>query len=246
MNKNIWTATLVMVNLFSLPVYSQKVADASNTPLSGPCLGYTVNATPADTIVCNTAVQLNAVASTTTSIYNWAPLTGLSDPGIANPVVDYAFDQQFVVFALDTINGCVATDTVVISAYNNYNDIALHCGSGPVTITLPANGDSYNWFSFIDSAGNAFPLTGTAASFQANQSGTYAGTVVFNGCSANGYFIVVDTCTATPYVWPGDCNYDQVANNLDFLYIGLAYLATGPGPAITEYIVATLAMQRLD
>jgi hypothetical protein len=35
----------------------------------------------------------------------------------------------------------------------------------------------------------------------------------------------------TSYVWPGDCNYDLTVNNVDFLYMGLAYGNNGPARA---------------
>ncbi|MFI5219149.1 MAG: choice-of-anchor L domain-containing protein [Bacteroidia bacterium] len=201
-----------------------------------PCAGFTVDATPEDSTVCQNTVQLNATASTTTVLYNWTPSAGLSDPNIPNPVVNFAYHQQYVVTVTDTVTGCVATDTVLITALSNFSQIAYNCGNFTYDLFLPDSATSYYWFSYIDTANVPHPLTDTTQFIVVSEPGTYAGTANFPGCSINGYFELIDTCSATPRVWPGDCNYDLVVNNVDFLYLGLANLFIGPGR--TPYSIA--------
>jgi uncharacterized repeat protein (TIGR03803 family) len=42
---------------------------------------------------------------------------------------------------------------------------------------------------------------------------------------------LIEVNTPPASVWPGDCNYDLTANNIDFLYLGLAWNETGPARA---------------
>ncbi|MDP2387027.1 MAG: T9SS type A sorting domain-containing protein [Bacteroidota bacterium] len=76
-----------------------------------------VTATPATGTYCNpgTAVALMASGAST---YDWAPTTGLDIPTSATPNASPAINTTYVVTGTD-VNGCVATDTVVITAGGN-------------------------------------------------------------------------------------------------------------------------------
>lgn len=68
--------------------------------------------TSADTDVCKKIpVQLNTTGGST---YSWTPVTGLSDPAIANPVATPSVTTEYIVTGI-TANGCSAKDTVVIN-----------------------------------------------------------------------------------------------------------------------------------
>ena len=76
------------------------------------CSIFTVSAGP-DLIICG-SVQLNAIASNGLApyTYQWSPITGLSNPNIANPILTGA-SGSYIVTATDA-GGCVKQDTVKV------------------------------------------------------------------------------------------------------------------------------------
>lgn len=64
-----------------------------------------------DTSICSS--QPLALNATGANSYQWSPATGLSNPGIANPVFSSNSPQSYVVTGTDA-NGCKGTDTVSI------------------------------------------------------------------------------------------------------------------------------------
>jgi len=61
-------------------------------------------------------------------IYSWTPTTGLSDPNIANPIVNVGTPTTYTVVVTDSIGGCVTSDSVQIDVQS------------PVTVYLFPNG----------------------------------------------------------------------------------------------------------
>lgn len=68
-----------------------------------------------DTTVCSDKVV--PLFTTGAATYTWSPATGLSNPAIANPVATpAAVPTQYIVTGTTT-NGCVAKDTILVSAF---------------------------------------------------------------------------------------------------------------------------------
>lgn len=188
-----------------------------------------VNAGP-DTTFCQQQGQLNAVASPAGNYtFSWSPANGLDDPNIQNPnVISGVSSQQYVVTMTDTATGCTSTDTVIVSAYYFFNDTVYICDSSNVTLDLGPGASSYYWQYFTDTAGNTSFINIYTQTLTVNQPGQYVAIAIFPGCGAlTSVFHVIDSCNVyVSDVWPGDCNYDLVANMADALHIGLGYGAT--------------------
>lgn|GEM_PF-470672 len=70
--------------------------------------------TQGDTTLCkDKPVTLFTTGAAT---YTWSPATGLSDPGVANPIATPVAATQYIVTGT-TIHGCIAKDTVVVARY---------------------------------------------------------------------------------------------------------------------------------
>jgi gliding motility-associated-like protein len=114
--------------------------------------------TTADTTICDlTSIQLNTTGALN---YTWSPVTGLSNPTIANPVATPISTTEYFVTGT-AANGCTATDSVTIALDPAPNVIAspdtMICGT--IGIHLNATGASgYSWF----------PATGLNNPFIAN------------------------------------------------------------------------------
>ena len=98
-----------------------------------------------DTIVCiGHTVQLN---STGGQSYSWQPASNLSDATIGNPVATVMGRAEYVVTGT-SVNGCTATDTVVLDihplpAISKTSDTVI-CRNTPAPLYI-AGGESYEW-----------------------------------------------------------------------------------------------------
>ena len=110
----------------------------------------TVNELPigdavADITICNgDSTQLNASGGDT---YVWTPNTDLSNPNIADPWANSIVTTNYVVLITD-INGCMDTDSVVVTVYSLPNISAgsdIQICIGDTTQLLVTGGDSYLW-----------------------------------------------------------------------------------------------------
>ncbi len=96
----------------------------------------------ADDIVCNgIGVQLNATGGVT---YSWAPILGLNDPNIANPIALPATPTEYVVTGIDA-NSCSNTDTVFVDVFlvNALGDTTICIGD--VAQLGAIGGVSWTW-----------------------------------------------------------------------------------------------------
>lgn len=192
-----------------------------------------------DTTFCQQQGQLNATpASPGNYTFSWSPAYGLDNPNVQNPNVVIGVDSMiYIVTMTDTTNNCIATDTVVVSAYYFHADTTYNCNGSPVTLDFGPGALNYIWQYFTDTSGNTISLSQTGQTITVTQPGQYMGIAIYFGCGAlTSIFTVVDSCNVyVPNVWPGDCNYDLTANMADALHIGLAYGATGATrPAATN------------
>lgn len=120
----------------------------------------TDNNTAADWVVSNTPSPLQSIGTynggyTSLSVnftYAWTPVTGLSDPAIANPVASPTSDITYTVTATETNTGCTATSTVTITvnqppAITTQPASQTVCPGSSATFTVVATGAglTYQW-----------------------------------------------------------------------------------------------------
>lgn len=153
----------------------------------------------------------------------WSPANGLSSTSIINPIVSNIYNQGYLLTVSDIATGCTLTDSVHATVLNaSYGNI-YNCNGSPVTIYNVPGAYYYQW------------LSGFSTSTPSNQNstiitvpGAYVYAALYQGCAVTNSITLVDSCNALlPNVWPGDCNYDLIANYLDFLNICMAYGTTG-------------------
>ncbi len=113
--------------------------------------------------------------------YQWSPVSGLSNPNIANPVALPDVTTEYIVTARSSGGGCVTTDTVLVKASLVDNSIQLlgkasYCiGSGDSAVLVVQPADSIQWFR-----NNSVIPGANQTTFRATQSGLYYA-VLFGG-----------------------------------------------------------------
>ncbi|MFN8395162.1 MAG: T9SS type A sorting domain-containing protein, partial [Bacteroidia bacterium] len=126
-------------------------------------------------------------------------------------------------------NGCTGTSSVTIThlpapTFSLGADTFI-CADTFVTLNGPAGMSSYAWST-----------SATSASITVNTGSNYALTVTdANGCTASDDKLITGL---TDCVFPGDANYDGIADNADILSIGAYYGFTGasrPGATLQWY-----------
>lgn len=127
------------------------ITDANGTSTADRPAFVTVHAPPAafagvDQAFCTGgSAQLQATGGGT---YQWMPATGLSDPGIANPVASPATSTLYTV-VVTSAQGCTASDAVQVTVVAppvialSATDPVL-CGNDTLTITA-SGADLYTW-----------------------------------------------------------------------------------------------------
>ena len=122
----------------------------TNGCIQSDSIAITVNELPigdavADVTICNgDSTQLNATGGDT---YVWTPITDLSDPNIADPWATSIVTTNYSVLITD-INGCMDTDTVLVTVNNLPNISAgsdIQICIGDTTQLLVTGGDTYLW-----------------------------------------------------------------------------------------------------
>jgi hypothetical protein len=206
-----------------------------NDPACLPACG--VEAGP-NILACQTTAQLNATPNTPGNYtYSWSPVAGLSDPTIANPTALHVDSVWYTVTITDVGMGCTASDSVLVAAYNPVFGTVYLCDS--VLLDLGPGG-VYDWQYWFDTLGNTnnIPVPNTDQTLWVDEPGDYLAIGFFSTCGALTSSITVvndPACDSIP-VYPGDCNNDGIANNIDYLYLGLAYSESG-APRATNSIV---------
>ena len=135
---------------------------------------------PAANVCVNDSVQLSASGAAT---YQWLPVSGLSDPAVANPKALINSPIKYLVKGMAS-NGCTAIDSVIINpnslpVVSSTADTAL-CGGG--IVQLHASGAlSYQWTPAADLSDDQIdnPLANVVSSSVYYVVGTDA-----NGCSS--------------------------------------------------------------
>jgi photosystem II stability/assembly factor-like uncharacterized protein len=157
-----------------------------------------------DIAICNQPVQLIAtpISSGNNYVYTWSPANLLQN---ANGQTVYGYfgapgvhNQPFVVTMTDTVSGCVATDTVIQSAYMQINGTHYVCPGDSLLMDFGPGGINYQWQHYIDVNSNLVILGQTTQTLYVSQPGTYMGYAVFpNNCIINSTFTIVDSCLVT-------------------------------------------------
>lgn len=222
---------------FAVAYYQQCGALTSLIPIAfdpncGPC---TVDAGP-DTIACQSSAQLNATALTAGGVfsYSWSPTIGLDDPNIQNPSAT-GVDSVMYTVTMTGNDGCIAIDSVLVSSYVPVFDTIVMCDS--VLLDLGPGAFQYDWQNFMDTAGNSTVIGANTQTLWADEPGEYLAIAFYPSCGALTSVFIVSSdpaCDSLP-VFPGDCNNDGIANNIDYLYVGLAHNFTG-SPRATNSI----------
>lgn len=139
----------------------------------------------ADGLSCNLSpVQIGA-NPVPGLVYSWSPLSGLSNPDIANPLASPAFPTNYVLTTQNFGGGCRVTDTVLVKAsiidktvfVTGKEAYCITSNDSAVLAVLPA--DQIQWYK----DNNLIPGA-TQTKLKANQSGTYRAMLYNNnGCS---------------------------------------------------------------
>ncbi|MBL7935665.1 MAG: PKD domain-containing protein [Bacteroidia bacterium] len=191
------------------------IVTVSVTPLPNANAG-------SDITVCTGASA--TLTATGGGTYLWAPITGLSNPAIANPETNPNVTTNYTVTV--TNNGCSSTDIVVVNVTNNLTIDAgadqTICNGGNVVLAA-SGGSTYTWTpssglsSTIGYSVNASPTITTTYTVNANSGGCSASdeiTVYVNptptvSISANGNTAfcsggsvdLILTSSASSYTW---------------------------------------------
>lgn len=179
------------------------------------------------------STNLNATGGTT---YQWTPTTGLSNPGIANPVASPAVTTTYTVIASNGPCSSTATVTVTVAPVNANagNDITICPGA---TTTLNASGGTtYSWSpsTGLSNANIANPIAFPTSTT------TYTVTVSNGSCSATDQITVT---VANPQIFApadqticqGDTVYLPVVNGWNFNWTPATGLSDPTSPAPFAY-----------
>ena len=151
-----------------------------------------------DTTVCQGAYIPNPQPTGQAPFtYYWTPPIGMSNPNIANPVIEDVFNQQYTLVVTDA-NGCTAVDNVIVTSYTTSSDSVFMCNNNTATLNL-GPGSTYQWLNFLDTLGNYTQLNQTTQSITVTQPGTYTALEYTQGCGVltSQFFVGLceDACT---------------------------------------------------
>lgn len=207
----------------------------SNTAVSAVTLSMniSVDAGPDDTICFGGSTAIAATPGGAGYIYSWSPATGLSNPGIANPVASPASSTTYTI-NITTLSGCAGSDSVSIFSDPQITlalaGLPATCNGGTdgQTIVIPSGGSgnyAYSWSS---------GCTGAACNVAA---ATYTVTVTDTwGCTATG----TSTVTEPPAV---TATTTQTNANCSGLCDGTATVTPAGGTLPYNYVWSTVPVQ---
>jgi len=151
----------------------------------------------ADVAICNgasTPINVQTVGSNNTFV--WSPTAGLSNTTVFNPTASPTATTTYSVTVTNTVNGCSATDAVVVTVTNvaaNVSANATIC-NGTSTQLTATGGTTYVWS----------PATGLSNATIANPIANPTTTTTYNviattaGCTAtNNVTVTVNTASVT-------------------------------------------------
>jgi hypothetical protein len=154
--------------------------------------------------VLGNSIGMSALPNVT---YSWSPSTSLTESNIANPIANPTSTTTYELTATSSVNGCAATDQVVVSVNQNAplsnagSDFTKTCTSNQNGNTIGMNavaGINYSWL----------PSTGLTPNNIANPLANPSQTTLFtltstdpsNGCSSSDQVLVtVNNSAPTAY-----------------------------------------------
>ena len=181
-----------------------------------------------DMLSCqNAPVQLGGPPKAT-YVYSWNPVTGLSDPNIANPIATPSVTTEYVVTTTSAGGGCLTTDTVVVEAAVLDTTLSI---AGPLTgCILPSNptilkvnsADSIQWYR------NTLPIPGANDTIlNVIQTGIYYATVFsFLGCDLTTADVII-TVNPTPLAGFTSNFSEHCFNDHQFVFTDTSSVAFG-------------------
>ena len=140
-----------------------------------------------DTALCaNSPVQLGR-PSVPGLVYSWAPVTGLSDPNVANPVASVNVSTTYILTVMHNGGGCLTRDTVnvnlvIIDTTLLVTGPTSYCTASGQSVVLKVQpADSIQWYM------NGIAIPGaTQTQYTVTQTGAYSATLFsFFGCNFN-------------------------------------------------------------
>ncbi|HKR06626.1 MAG TPA: hypothetical protein VJY62_18475, partial [Bacteroidia bacterium] len=214
------STTQCITNLFP-GIYSVTVTDSNNCVISisgivtqPALLNDSIVVTDATCGVSNGNIIVYAYGGTGPYSYQWS--NGISTQSITN------LSPGIYTVTITDANACIKTDqatvnniggpVIVIDSVQNVSCFGGNNGAIYISVSGGTIPYSYIWSNF-----------NTTQDLQNIPAGTYTITVT----DANICMAIASITLSCDSVWPGDANYDGVANNLDLLPIGLAYGSTG-------------------
>jgi len=219
---NITTATLSNVCAGSYTCTATDAAMATATvivTLTQPLQLVVGTLTPSPASYCDgQQVAINSGSTGGTPPYNY--LAGPYNVWGYNVVANNAT----YTLTITDMNGCIASNTITLAPYPNTialnptvtNGICNQTGSIALGVTGGSGPYNYVWWpGNMTTSSVANLIAGTT--YQVNVTDA-------TGCPRDSSFYINDSCS---YVYPGDANYDGIADNLDILDIGIANGGTG-------------------
>ncbi|MEP7264713.1 MAG: T9SS type A sorting domain-containing protein [Bacteroidota bacterium] len=188
-----------------------------------------ITASPSPTIVVSNDVAACTGDSVSVCVISvtggTAPFNYLWNNFIVTPCSQVTLSGTYILIVTD-INGCSATDSVSVSFLPpltaSITGITLPtCGACDGIATVSAFGTAPFLYQLEDSTGNLTFTLGTVNTFCESEN------YIWHITDANGCVVTLPVTLGCTPVWPGDANYDGVADNIDLLAIGTGYGATG-------------------
>jgi uncharacterized delta-60 repeat protein len=128
-----------------------------------PC-NLTADAGPDQTIFAGQSVQIGSVPVAGVT-YSWSPVTGLSDPNIANPVANPNLITKYIV-TLNNSSSCLSSDTVVITAIDPNDDDTVLFTIDKSLITTGILYDKVFHVSSMDKYNGSFDTVSTVSTWK--------------------------------------------------------------------------------
>jgi len=127
-----------------------------------------------DTLSCNLKPVPIGVIPKTGLVYQWSPVEGLNNPGIANPLAAPSVTTSYIVTTRNSGGGCRTTDTVVVKASTIDSSLQLlgkpaYCiGYGDSAVLTVQPSQNIQWFR------DGIPITGERQTvYRVLSGGTY-------------------------------------------------------------------------
>lgn len=197
------SSSIAQPNASNIGTYTLTVTNTANGCTATDLVTVTENRTAPSAnagidkeITCAINSVLIGTPATAGNTYSWSPITGLSDPLIAQPTTNT--NGNYTLTVTNTVNGCKATDVVSVTknttapTANAGNNKVLTCTNTTQQIGSPAiAGNTYAWSPAIGLSNDliAQPI--------ASQANTYTLTVTntANGCTATDVVSVTQNIT---------------------------------------------------